>query len=97
MAGKRDPHRYGIMCSVPTELAAKIKSYVSGRSVPNKGREGQKVHTPLRPMAMSDLLIALAEEKLKDQEVLPQYANWGDMIRNHNRKARAANDREARK
>lgn len=43
-------------------------------------------------MAMSDLLIALAEEKLKDQEVLPQYANWGDMIRNHNRKARAAKD-----
>ena len=90
MAGKRDPNRYGIMCYVPTELAAKIKSYVSGKSVPNKGREGQKVHTPFRPMAMSDLLIALAEEKLKDQEVLPQYANWGDMIRNHNRKARNA-------
>ena len=43
-------------------------------------------------MAMSDLLIALAEEKLKDQEVLPQYANWGDMIRSHNRKARATKD-----
>ena len=59
---------------------------------PNKGREGQKVHTPFRPMAMSDLLIALAEEKLKDQEVLPQYADWGDMIRNHNRKTRATKD-----
>ena len=45
MAGKRDPNRYGIMCYVPTELAAKIKSYVSGRSVPNKRREGQKVMT----------------------------------------------------
>ena len=75
---------------MPTELAAKIKSFVSGKRVPNKGREGQKVHMPFRPMAMSDLLIALAEEKLKDQEVLPQYANWGDMIRKHNRKARNA-------
>ena len=47
-------------------------------------------------MAMSDLLIALAEEKLKDQEVLPQYANWGDMIRNHNRRTRKAQETEVK-
>ena len=45
MAGKRAPTPYGIMCYVPTELAAKIKSYVSGKCVPNKGREGQMVMT----------------------------------------------------
>ena len=45
MAGKRDPNRYGIMCYVLNELAAKIKSDVSGKSVPNKGREGQMVMT----------------------------------------------------
>ena len=90
MAGKRDPNRYGIMCYVPTELAAKIKSYVSGRSVPNKGREGQKVHTPFRPMAMSDLLIALAEEKLKDQEVLPQFRQWADATKRRNTARRNA-------
>ena len=86
MAGKRDPNRYGIMCYVPVELAAKIKSFVTGKSVPNKGRSGQRVRKPLRPMGMSDLLIALAAEKLKGQEVLPQYANWGDMIVRHNRR-----------
>ena len=89
MAGQRDPNRYGIMCYVPVELAAKIKSFVIGKSVPNKGRSGQRVLKPLRPMGMSDLLIALAAEKLKDQEVLPQFANWGDMIRKHNSKVRA--------
>jgi len=96
MAGKRDPNRYGIMCYVPTELAAKIKSYVYGKTVPNKGREGRKVRTPMRPMAMSDLLIALAEEKLKDQEVLPQFENWADMIRKHNRQALARKTGEVR-
>lgn len=38
MAGKRDPNRYGIMCYVPVGLAAKIKSFVIGKSVPNKVR-----------------------------------------------------------
>ena len=88
MAGKRDPNRYGIMCYVPVELAAKIKSFVIGKSVPNKGRSGQRVLKPLRPMMMSDLLIALAADKLKDQEVLPQFADWGEMIVRHNRRMR---------
>ena len=78
------------MCYVPIELAAKIKSYVYGKTVVNKHREGEKVHTPTRPMAMSDLLIELAETKLKDQEVLPQFRQWADATKRRNAARRQA-------
>ena len=55
MASQRDPNRYAVMCYVPIELAAKIKSYAYGKTVVNKHREGERVHTPTRPMAMSAL------------------------------------------
>ena len=90
MASQRDPNRYAVMCYVPIELAAKIKSYVYGKTVVNKHREGEKVHTPTRPMAMSDLLIALAEAKLKDQEVLPQFRQWADATKRRNTARRTA-------
>lgn len=95
MAGQRDPDRYGVMCYVPNELAAKMKSFIAGKTVAAKPRKGQKVHTPTRPMGMSDLLIALADERLKDQEVLPRFADWTEMIRRHNRKLRAAKEGRA--
>ena len=90
MTGMRDPNRTAVMCYVPIELAAKIKSYVLGKSVPNKQVGGRQLRVKTRPMAMSDLLIALAERELAKQEVLPQFRQWADATRKRNLKRREA-------
>lgn len=88
MTGMRDPNRTAVMCYVPIELAAKIKSYIRDRAVPVKPIAGRKQHVKERPMAMSDLLIALAEEKLEAQEVLPQFRQWAEATLKRNVRAR---------
>ena len=91
MTGMRDPNRTAVMCYVPIELAAKIKSYVLGKSVPNKQVGGRKLRVKTRPMAMSDLLIVLAERELaKQEEVLPQFRQWADATLKRNLKRREA-------
>lgn len=88
MTGMRDPNRTAVMCYVPIELVAKIKSYIRDRAVPVKPIAGRKQHVKERPMAMSDLLIALAEEKLEAQEVLPQFRQWAEATLKRNMRAR---------
>lgn len=88
MTTQRDPNRTAVMCYVPIELAAKIKSYILNRSVPAKPIAGRKMRVKTRPMAMSDLLIALAERKLAEQEVLPQFRQWAEATLKRNIKAR---------
>jgi len=88
MNSQRDPNRTAVMCYVPIELAAKIKSYVLKRTVPAKPIAGRKMRVKTRPMAMSDLLIALAERELAGQEVLPQFRQWADATLKRNVRAR---------
>lgn len=90
MTGMRDPNRTAVMCYVPIELAAKIKSYILDKAVPNKQIGGRKLRVKTRPMAMCDLLIALAERELAEQEVLPQFRQWADATRKRNLKRREA-------
>ena len=90
MTGMRDPNRTAVMCYVPIELAAKIKCYVLDKTVPTKQIGGRKLRVKTRPMAMSDLLIALAERELVKQEVLPQFRQWADATLKRNLKRRAA-------
>ena len=51
---------------------------------------GRKLRVKTRPMAMSDLLIALAERELAEQEVLPQFRQWADATLKRNLKRREA-------
>ena len=90
MTGMRDPNRTAVMCYVPIELAAKIKSYILDKAVPNKQIGGRKLRVKTRPMAMSDLLIALAERELAKQVVLPQFRQWADATLKRNLKRREA-------
>ena len=70
---QRDANRYAVMSYVPLELVAKLKSFVEGKTVPNKARKGQTLHKLTRPMAMSDALIMFADKALARQKVSPEY------------------------
>jgi len=92
MASQRDPNRVAIMSYVPIPLAAKIRTHIAGKTVPNKVRSGRKVRKPTRAMGMSDYLIGLAEQDLADVKVRSIDREWAKMVLEKNQAIRRVQD-----
>lgn len=85
------------MCYLPMDVACRIKTVIAGKEVKQKAKEGHKVRKPMRPMGMSDYLIALAEKAVR--KVTPSEAakKWVKERYEKNLKARKIQDDKSRR
>lgn len=85
------------MCYLPMDVACRIKTVIEGKEVKQKPKEGHKVRKPMRPMGMSDYLIALAEKAVRKVTPSDAARRWAKERYEKNLKARMIQDSKSHK
>lgn len=79
------------------EVASRIKTVIEGKEVKQKPKEGHKVRKPMRPMGMSDYLIALAEKAVRKVTPSESAKKWAKERYEKNLKVRKIQDSKSHK
>lgn len=96
MATQRDPNRHAVMSHIPLETAAKIKTYIKGKTVKCKAKKGMRVRKQEREMTMSDYIIEKAENGVRNVKMDEASRKWMEERLRKNVKIRKAQDKIVR-
>ena len=96
MATQRDPNRQAVMSHIPLETAAKIKTYIKGKTVKCKAKMGMKIRKKERDMTMSDYIIEKAEKGVKNVKMDDESRKWMEERLRKNTRVRRAQDKLVR-
>lgn len=96
MATQRDPNRQAVMSHIPLETAAKIKTYIKGRTVKCKAKKGMRIRKQERDMTMSDYIIEKAENGVRNVKMDDESRKWMEERLRKNMKLRKAQDKIVR-
>lgn len=96
MATQRDPNRQAVMSHIPLETAAKIRTFIKGKTVKCKAKKGMQVRKQVRDMTMSDYIIERAETGVKNVKMDDESRKWMEERLRKNTRARKAQDKIVR-
>jgi len=84
------------MSHVPLVTAAKIRTFIKGKTVKCKAKNGMKVRKQERKMTVSDYIIDRAESGVKNVKMDEESRKWMEERLRKNTKARKAQDKIVR-
>lgn len=96
MATQRDPNRQAVMSHIPLETAAKIRTYIKGKTVKCKAKKGMRIRKQERGMTMSDYIIERAETGVRNVKMDDESRKWMEERLRKNIKARKVQDKIVR-